>query len=62
MDEEYLPIITRRTKWFEQVKRIELVDEKGPRNSWPKEFVIEAKIGRKGRIISVQSRSAQVVE
>lgn len=43
---DYLPTLTRRTKWFENVKPIEMndivviVDPKFPRNCWPKGRVI----------------------
>lgn len=53
---EYLPIITRRTKWFQPVKPIAegdiviIVDNSLPRNCWPK-----------GRVISVtKSEDGQV--
>ncbi|XP_036340491.1 uncharacterized protein LOC118749824 [Rhagoletis pomonella] len=48
---EYLPVITRRTKWFEKVKPIEegdvvyLVDPNGPRSCWPKGRVISVRVG-----------------
>lgn len=48
---EYLPVITRRTKWFEAVNPIEegdivyIVDPNGPRNSWPKGRVISVRVG-----------------
>ncbi|KAG4071987.1 hypothetical protein HA402_000635 [Bradysia odoriphaga] len=53
---EYLPMITRRTKWFEDVKPIEvgdqviIVDADVPRNMWNRGVVIEAvKTRRDGR-------------
>lgn len=53
---EYLPTLTKRTKWFQPVKPLEIgnivvvVDEKLPRNCWPK-----------GRIIGVtRSKDGQV--
>lgn len=45
---EYLPTLTRRTKWFHQVKPIAegdvvvVVDETMPRNCWPKGRVVRA--------------------
>ncbi|XP_037047880.1 uncharacterized protein LOC119082466 [Bradysia coprophila] len=45
---EYLPMITRRTKWFDNVKPIEvgdqviIVDEDAPRNTWERGVIIEA--------------------
>ncbi|XP_055615022.1 uncharacterized protein LOC129761329 [Toxorhynchites rutilus septentrionalis] len=53
---EYLPTLTRRTKWFCQVKSIEtgdivvLVDEKLPRNCWPKGQVVQAIRSKDGQI------------
>ncbi|XP_040169701.1 uncharacterized protein LOC120904045 [Anopheles arabiensis] len=52
---EFLPVITRRTKWFNETKPIELgnivfiVDEKR-RNKWLREKVIEIRKGWDGRI------------
>lgn len=55
---DYLPLITRRTKWFEKVKPVEigdiviLVDPKLPRNTWPKGRVIGSKRGSDGQVRS----------
>ncbi|XP_053968657.1 uncharacterized protein LOC128870083 [Anastrepha ludens] len=55
---EYLPISTRRTKWFEDVKAIKvgdiayIVDPNNPRNSWPKGKVIGARTSADGRVRS----------
>lgn len=44
---EYLPTVTRRTKWFDQVEPLKvgdvvlIMDTEGPRNSYPKAVVIE---------------------
>lgn len=52
---EYLPTIARRTKWFEEVKPIEvgdlviIVDEK-IRNGWVRGRVVEVIVGRDGRV------------
>ncbi|XP_053686981.1 uncharacterized protein LOC128736523 [Sabethes cyaneus] len=52
---EYLPVITRRSKWHEKVKPIQvgdivvIVDPNLPRNCWPK-----------GRVIDVMQRDGQV--
>lgn len=49
---EYLPTITRRTKWFKPVKNISvgdivlIVDEKLPRNTWPMGRVLSVIAGR----------------
>lgn len=53
---EYLPTITRRSKWFRKAKPIEvgdvviIVDENSPRNSWPKGIVRETVIGKDGQV------------
>ncbi|XP_062557050.1 uncharacterized protein LOC134221901 [Armigeres subalbatus] len=58
---DYLPEITRRSKWFQSVKPIEtgdivvIVDPKLPRNCWPKGRVIATTTSRDG-----QTRSATV--
>ncbi|XP_054726309.1 uncharacterized protein LOC129236117 [Anastrepha obliqua] len=55
---EYLPTITRRTKWFEDVKAIKvgdiayIVDPNNPRNSWPKGKVIGVRTSADGRVRS----------
>lgn len=55
---EYLPTITRRTKWFAPVKPIEvgdivlIVDPNSPRNSWPKGRVVQTKISKDGQVRS----------
>lgn len=53
--QEYLPEITRRTKWYQKVKAIEvgdivvITDPEHPRNCWPK-----------GRVIGTVNRNGQV--
>ncbi len=53
---EYLPTIARRTKWHKQVKPISpndlvlVVDEKNPRNVYPRARVLEAPIGSNGQV------------
>ncbi|XP_039438455.1 uncharacterized protein LOC120419726 [Culex pipiens pallens] len=52
---EYLPTIARRTKWFEEVKPIEVGDlvivvEEKVRNGWIRGRIVEAYKGRDGRI------------
>ncbi|XP_065075863.1 uncharacterized protein LOC135699513 [Ochlerotatus camptorhynchus] len=55
---DYLPSITRRTKWFMEVKPIRvndivvIVDPKLPRNTWPKGRVIGIKQGSDGQVRS----------
>lgn len=54
---DYLPS-SRRTKWFEKVKPVEvgdvviLVDPKLPRNTWPKGRIIGIKRGKDGQVRS----------
>lgn len=58
---EYLPTLTKRTKWFEKAKPLVIgdivivVDERNPRNTWPKGIVIDVNKGTDG-----QTRSAIV--
>ncbi|XP_058835910.1 uncharacterized protein LOC131692477 [Topomyia yanbarensis] len=53
---DYLPSLTRRTKWFTKVKPIEIndivviVDERLPRNCWPKGRVIATKVSPDGQV------------
>lgn len=62
---EYLPTLTKRTKWFKPAKPIELgdvvivVDEKSQRNSWPKGIVEELLPGKRGIIRQVMVRTAK---
>ncbi|XP_055542840.1 uncharacterized protein LOC129728427 [Wyeomyia smithii] len=61
---DYFPVITRRAKWFANVKAIEvgdvvvIVDPKSPRNCWPKGKVIEVCRGRDGLPRSATVRTA----
>uniref|UniRef100_A0A182W8E0 Integrase catalytic domain-containing protein n=1 Tax=Anopheles minimus TaxID=112268 RepID=A0A182W8E0_9DIPT len=61
---DYLPEITRRSKWFQEVKPIEvgdvvlIVDEKLPRNCWPKGKIIDTTPGRDGRVRSATVKTA----
>ncbi|XP_062541572.1 uncharacterized protein LOC134209590 [Armigeres subalbatus] len=55
---EYLPILTRRTKWHEEVKPIEVGDlvfivGESTRNQWPRGKVLKVIQGRDGRIRQV---------
>lgn len=52
---EYLPTIARRTKWFEEVKPIEVGDlvvivEEKIRNGWVRGRVAKISVGRDGRV------------
>lgn len=53
---EYLPTIARRTKWFKPTKPLSpndlvlVVDEKNPRNTYPRAKVMETKIGSNGQV------------
>lgn len=53
---EYLPTITRRTKWFQQVDPITvgdivlIVDEVSPRNDYPKARVLNTMVGSNGQV------------
>ncbi|XP_058816165.1 uncharacterized protein LOC131679452 [Topomyia yanbarensis] len=61
---DYLPEITRRTKWFMPVKPIVagdivlIVDPKMPRNCWPKGTVISTIISRDDQVRSATVRTA----
>lgn len=52
---EYLPSISRRTKWFEEVKTPEVGDlvvliEKNVRNGWTRGRIVSMIAGRDGRV------------
>ncbi|XP_055615231.1 uncharacterized protein LOC129761531 [Toxorhynchites rutilus septentrionalis] len=51
---EYLPTLTKRTKWFHPVKPLAegdiVVDHKQPRNSWPKGRVIGVTRSKDGQV------------
>lgn len=61
---DYLPEITRRTKWFVHTKPLEIndvvviVDPKSPRNCWPKGRIINVQPGRDGQPRSATVRTA----
>ncbi|XP_053699101.1 uncharacterized protein LOC128746075 [Sabethes cyaneus] len=67
---DYLPSITRRTKWFTPAKPITvndivlIVDPKMPRNCWPKGRVIAAHQGNDGQVrrVTVQTASGGIYE
>ncbi|XP_058838120.1 uncharacterized protein LOC131693879 [Topomyia yanbarensis] len=64
---DYLPEITRKTKWFEHTKPISLgdvvviADSNLPRNCWPKGKVIHTRVGRDGQIRSATVQTARGV-
>lgn len=53
---EYLPTIARRTKWFKTIKPLEpndlvlVVDERNPRNTYPRAKVLETIVGSNGQV------------
>ncbi|KXJ67780.1 hypothetical protein RP20_CCG012659 [Aedes albopictus] len=55
---DYLPVITRRTKWFTKVQPIHvndvvlIVDPNAPRNSWPLGRIIATRPGPDGQVRS----------
>ncbi|XP_065088427.1 uncharacterized protein LOC135709909 [Ochlerotatus camptorhynchus] len=61
---EYLPTLTRRTKWFCPAKPIEegdvvvLVDDTLPRNCWPKGRVVHAIRSKDGQVRRAQVQTA----
>ncbi|XP_062713361.1 uncharacterized protein LOC134290277 [Aedes albopictus] len=67
---DYLPILTRRSKWFIPTKPIEvgdivmIVDHKLPRNCWPKARVISTRTAPDGQVRSatVQTASGGIYE
>ncbi|XP_062538488.1 uncharacterized protein LOC134206780 [Armigeres subalbatus] len=64
---EYLPDITRRTKWYTDTKPISMgdiviiVDPSLPRNCWPKGRIISTNVGRDGRIRSATVKTVSGV-
>ncbi len=52
---EYMPTLTKRTKWFKQSKPIQvgdvvlIIDETNPRNTWPKGIVEQTIVGKGGK-------------
>ncbi|KAH8349457.1 hypothetical protein KR059_000690, partial [Drosophila kikkawai] len=63
---EYLPILTRRTKWFQpNPKQIAVndvlivVDETNKRNSWPKGIVADVYCGMDGHVRSAVVRTTE---
>ncbi|XP_062538896.1 uncharacterized protein LOC134207186 [Armigeres subalbatus] len=64
---DYLPEITRRTKWHQTTKPISvddvaiIVDPKLPRNCWPKGRIISVRIGKDRQIRSATLQTASGV-
>lgn len=64
---EYLPTLTRRSKWFERVKPLEigdivvLVDNLLPRNVWPKGCVVDVVKASDGQVRRAMVRTANGV-
>lgn len=66
---EYSPTLTRRTKWFDKVKPIEvgdivvICDENQPRNHWPLGKILETKAGKDGQVrqATVQTKTGVYV-
>lgn len=60
---EYLPTLTRRTKWFDKVKPIGIgdvviiIDEDMPRNTWKKGVVVDVNIGANNQVRSAVVRT-----
>lgn len=61
---EYLPIITRRSKWFVNVKPIEvddivyIADPGNPRNCWPKGRIVAVRSGSDGQVRSATIKTS----
>lgn len=53
---EYLPQLTKRTKWYSPAKPLQegdvviIVDENNPRNCWPKGRILKAKTSSDGQV------------
>ncbi|XP_058827506.1 uncharacterized protein LOC131687444 [Topomyia yanbarensis] len=63
---EYLPTITKRTKWFEESKAVEAGDlvvivEDHQRNGWTRGRVLQVILGRDGRARSADVKTATTV-
>lgn len=62
--DEYLPTLTRRSKWFSKVEPLKvgdvvlLVDANFQRNTWPKGIVIETFMDKTGQVRSARVRTA----
>jgi hypothetical protein len=65
---EYLPEITRRSKWYRNVKPVQvgdvgvLVDENAPRNTWKKVLITEVHPGKDGvvRAVTVKTSAGEL--
>lgn len=62
--QEYLPTLTRRTKWFNAVKPISIgdvviiIDKDMPRNAWKKGIVENVNVGANGQVRSAVVRTS----
>lgn len=62
---EYMPTLTKRTKWFKQVEPIKIgdivvvADENHERNNWPKGIVEQLLPGKRGIVRQVMVRTAK---
>ncbi|XP_060665587.1 uncharacterized protein LOC132797831 [Drosophila nasuta] len=63
---EYLPTLTRRTKWFQPPPDsiavndiVVIADENGKRNSWPKGVVVDVHRSRDGQVRSAVVRTTE---
>ncbi|XP_058827066.1 uncharacterized protein LOC131687047 [Topomyia yanbarensis] len=61
---DYMPNLTRHTKWFSEIKAIEvgdivvIVDPDHPRNCWPKGRIISVNRGKDGKVRSAAVQTA----
>lgn len=61
---EYLPTLTRKTKWFKTVEPLKIndlvimLDEEGPRNNYPKARIIEVITGSNGQVRKARVQKA----
>ncbi|XP_017467170.1 PREDICTED: uncharacterized protein LOC108359710 [Rhagoletis zephyria] len=64
---EYVPIISRRSKWFDKVPPIRvgdivvIVDENLPRNCWPRGKVIRIVIAKGGQVRSAEVKTTSEI-
>lgn len=62
---EYLPTLTRRSKWHQKAKPIQkgdiviIVDENSPRNCWPKGVIVDTKPGKDGQVRQATVRTSE---
>ncbi|KAH8279982.1 hypothetical protein KR054_012134, partial [Drosophila jambulina] len=63
---EYLPTLTKRTKWFQPNPKpiavgdvVIVVEETSKRNSWPKGVVVDVHCGKDGQVRSAVVRATE---